>query len=438
MRKLLAGFLTTLRWLLVLLLPGLGLLAGLLLLPTVKPCWERRLEQDAKCAGIVTIEGQPQLIINGGRTFSGLLAFFEIISLDLDTGNILFTRKMEDDGQSKMELLPGTTHALYQDKYHRHSRVTVRDWLQNVVVHEGVLPGGVELVRSLSYQDQVLMADMNLGAKNTGLAIWRFDQELPAEPAQITLPEMGPCDIRLSTDGNWAVVRYSPVVRDGRFTKPKHIDIVDTRLGKVVQRLPDEIKSISWVPAHDSFVALQQSDNSMTKYWQRYDRLDSQYVPVGPQLLVTSPGEILSPSVSPYIVVETKDNYDPLRRKLKELLGKYGNFIADRYCPEATVLELYQANSGELLQSISIPNYSLFSADTTSAGISFLDKQSIYPTPNGRGIILQSGQHFTCWQFDPYRPWYPRMGFAFGLTFAILLARRNLSRTATNYSNARC
>lgn len=411
-------------------LPGLGLLAGLLLLPTVKPRWERHLEHDAKCAGIVTIEGQPQLIINGGRTFTGLLAFFEIISLDLDTGNTVFTRKIDDDGQSKMELLPGTTHALYHDKYHRHSRVTVKDWMQNVVVHEGVLPGDSELVRSLSYQDQVLMADLNLGGNNTGITIWRFDQDQPAEPVKIMLSGMGPCDIRLSADGNWAVVSYNPVVGEGRFIRPKYVDLVDIRQGEIVQRLPTGIKSVCWLPGHDSFVALQQRDNSLTKYWQRYDRLDLGFMPVGPQLLVISPGEILSPSVSPFVVVETKDNYDPLRRKLKELLGKYGDTISDRYCPESTIIELYQANSGELLQSISIPNYSLFSADTASAGISFLDKQSIYPTPNGRGIILQSGQHFTCWQFDPYRPWYPGVGLAFGFTFAILLARRNLRRTA--------
>jgi hypothetical protein len=416
--------------LLVLLLPALGLLAGLLLLPTVKPRWERRLEQDAKCAGIVTIEGQPQLIIHGGRVFSGNQAFFEIISLDLDTGSTLFTRKIDDDGQSKMELLPGTTHALFQDKFNRHSRVTVKDWMQNVDIHQGVLPVDIELVRSLSYQDQVLIADLHLGDKNTAVAIWRFDQEQPVEPLKFVLPGMGRCDIRLSADGNWAVVSYSPLIRDGRFTQPRYVDLVDTRQGKIVQHLPPDIKSICWLPNHDSFVALQQSDKSLTKYWQRYDRLDSEFVPAGPQLEVISPGDILSPSVSPFVVVETKDSYDPLRRRLKELLGKYGDVIVDRYWPDMTVLELYQAYSGELLQSMSIPNYPLYSAGTTAAGIAFLDKQSIYPNPNGRGVILQSGQHFVYWQFDPARPWYPRVGLAFGFTFAILLARRNLRRTA--------
>src|SRR5258708_7059256 len=94
MRKLLAGFFLTLRWLLVLLLPVLGLVGGLWLMPIAKARWEVDLELSGQCAGVVSLDGSRCLALCRERKLPSGQTVDEIVGLDLATGLPSFTRTL--------------------------------------------------------------------------------------------------------------------------------------------------------------------------------------------------------------------------------------------------------------------------------------------------------------------------------------------------------
>jgi len=427
MRILLAGFVLTLRWLLVLLLPVLGFVVGLWLMPTMKPRWERTLDEDCKCAGITTIDDQPRVIVNNGETFYMGMPAYEILSLDLVTGKTDYTWKIDRSGKSKIELLPGTTHVVYLDDYLRNAIITVYDWRKSIDLGQGNVSDSLPRSKSLSYQSNVLIAEF-LTADSSTISIWEFGEQNRVEPKKITLSERNLCDIQLSSNGDWAVLCQIILLPTG--TIESQVALIDTRQGKMVQRLPDDINAVRWLPNENAFLALRHAMNSQSAHWQRYDRLDGIFVAAGPKIEVKSHGKVLSPGTNHYVVLGSKSSNHPIRFKLKEWLGRKSEALLDKCWPEMMTLDLYQASSGELLQSMTIPPAAMPTTRPVGSGFVHSNLPIVHPDPNGQGLVLQSGQQISYWQFQPHRQLFPYVGLVLGVAFAVLFAWRNLLRTS--------
>lgn len=416
MRKLLVGFLMTLRWLLVLLLPLVGLAVGLWVMPEAKPRWTVQIDEKSKCLGIVTNNNQSFLLFVQGLFQDGKVP--AIHGIDLTTGETSIKRAEDENDLSELAHIPGTTLALRHKTIGVHPAFRLYDWEKNLDVHQGFLPAFHPYLESLTFHGHTLAAAV--GEPRSTAEFWHFDEYKPTESVAISFPRGYRFDIQMSADEGWAIVRYldhSPVA--GSSASIMHIKLVDVLQGKIVQDLSsNNINAARWHPVDNSFLALQEDDTAQQLFWQRYNLVDNSFTPSGPRVLLNKSSRLLSPGPSPFIVLASSNFYDPLRYQLSKLFGQQGRTILNRYWPLTTTIELYQAGNGEMLQSLTVPH----------ADIRFVDIKAAYPDPNGQGVVLNCLQHYSYWEFNSATRWYPRLGLALGIALAILLAWLNIRR----------
>jgi len=119
------------RWLLVPMLPVVGLFVGLMLAPRPKPSWEMTLPPNSQCAGVVADSEMTYLLLYTGQIHElDMPAFHLVTGIDISTGAELFSRKIPCDRNEEMQLLPGTTYALRWNRINHDARITLYDWKQ--------------------------------------------------------------------------------------------------------------------------------------------------------------------------------------------------------------------------------------------------------------------------------------------------------------------
>lgn len=417
MRKLLAGLLLSLRWLLVPLLPVLGLAIGALMMPEAKPRWYVPIEGKSNCLGIITRNGQSSLLFHHG--LSKYREVPAIHGIDLVTGDTSIIRAEEKVDYFELARIPGTSLALHHKTIGSHPAFKLYDWEKNIDVHQGFLPDSNPYLNSLTYQGHTLAATILQNRSTIGF--WHFNEYKPTDPVEIKFPNGNRFDIQLSADEAWAIVSYlvrSPVA--GSSASIIHVKLVDTLQGKIVQDLSsDNIHAARWHPVDNSILALREDGTTQQLFWQRYQLVNNNIVPRGTRVLSNKNSFVINSGSSPIIILASDNSMDPLRRKLSELVGREGQSILDRCWPVATTVDVYQSSNGEMLQSFTIPHYD----------VGLFDIKAAYPDPSGQGVVLNCPQHYSYWEFNPTARWYPRLGLALGIVLAILLAWFNLRRT---------
>ena len=168
MRKLLAGLFLTFRWLLVAVLPVVGLLLGMWLKPEMKPRWEYQLEKGMTWAGIVSDQEQNVVLIRSNKTESSIQRTWPFIGLETSTGKELWSRNVYQPYCGTDVSINPTyrlqTHTLCWNNTDNNPTLRVYDWNNNEVARYDC-PEQMTLVISLQYQGKNLAVDQFSSSK---------------------------------------------------------------------------------------------------------------------------------------------------------------------------------------------------------------------------------------------------------------------------------
>ncbi len=414
MRKILAGFFLTLRWLLVLLLPLVGLAVGAWLIPETKPIWEKALENPV-CGGIIDYEGKACVIALGDRILHNALPAREVTGIEVATGKEAFCKFVPDDDDTlKIDLIPGTHFVLY---HFFSNQMMLFDWKAHHEVERFEMPERMIIVHTPILRNNVLACE---NGRKSKLVICQR-RALEHSPAlEIALSGYPMHNIQLSAQGTWVI--DCDVYRYGLPGIPAKdpVPVFETKQGKQVCSLPEDVHYIRWHDTDDnSLLALRRNLQTNSEYWQRFVLKDGSFQPIEPRFPAMR-GVVRNQTPSPFVVLECFNTLGSLRVKLFEIAGGTLREILNRCWPVRRTLEVYQADTGLHVQSLPLP----------VPDMSTISSTTVHPTPDGQGLVLQRGMHLTYWQFQPSKDWYWWTGLAFGTILAIGLAWFNLRRSA--------
>lgn len=413
MRKLLTVFLMTFRWLLVLLLPVLGLVIGARLMPEPKPVWEKSLDNE-ESGGIIDYEGKPCIVALSDRILHNALPAREVTGIEIATGKEAFCEIVPDDEDVlKVNLLPGTCFVLYH--YFLNQTTLLSDWKAHLEVGRFDMPTRTFFIHTPSLRNNLLAFEDTQKSK---LVICRRRTTVPSPPLEIALPGYLVHNIQLSAKGIWVI--DCDVFRYGLPGTPSKapIPVFETKQGKQAGSLPEDVRYVRWHDTDDnSFLALRRNLATDSEYWQRFVLKDDCIQPIEPRLPAKS-WMVAKQTPSPFIVLECSNTLQSLHNKVFDLFGRAGSEFLNRYWPIRRSLEVYQADTGHHVQTLPLPSRDMFNGASLT----------VHPTPDGQGLVLQRGRHLAYWQFEPSKDWYWYTGLALGIVLAVFLAWFNLRR----------
>ncbi len=438
MRKYLAALLLTFRWLLVPVLPVLGLLLGLWLKPGMKPRWEREVGSITKCAGILEDGQNTCLLTYGRRYYENEIQTHQLVAgLSLANGEELFTRKIPARSHDQVILVPGTTLAMCC-RYDPSQEMILYDWNKEAIVHHLTAAQHIWTPTTPRLKNGVLAVLANRHHTDT-VFFWHLGADAVTEAKNgDNLYGFGTL-MQLSSTGTWASVCYGNLVRSGVSVGnvENGAEVLDTKHGGKGQALPREIRYIHWHPAEDSFLALHDATKETGQHWQKYVREKDSFVPAGPALVTHGTGVVVPQNPGPYIVLATSNivsnKVDSLHNRVKSFLGKSGENLVKWLWNEAIILDIHHGSTGELVNSIVISDvYSFNLFDLFNGG------NVITIEPEGEGLVLQKEGTLSYWNFSEFHSvtrWYPCMGLGLGVILSILVARWNLRRVTPAISS---
>lgn len=424
MRKLLAGFLLTLRWLLVPLIPVLGLLIGMWMKPEAKPKWEYRIAQYDRCSGIVEDNEATYLVIKCQHSSSMVQKTERIVTLDVKSGKVLSTQDVRYGFYgSKMELIPATTLALIWSDVSFNPTLIVYDWKRDIELDRFIDLNRLEHVKHPIYQNGTLaVTEEHEGLGWKRIVCWMPDKDEPTliyewQDRSIFFISHVDC-FELSPDGRWGLLLHKKETASASGALENCLQILDTETGRSIQSMQHEIECVRWHPDSGSFLALQKEATAVARFWQRYVWNEGQFIPSGRRFPAGN-GLFLRQTPSPFVVLANFNEIDPTRWRVSQLFGDFGKNLVERWWPAACVFHAYKTSSLELLGSISFPS------------ITVLNMRHIctFPDPTGDGLILHDNNKLSYWEFHPSSRWYPWIGLGLGTLLAGLLAWVNLRRT---------
>lgn len=422
MRKLLAGFLLTIRWLLVLLLPVLGLFFGRWMIPVAKPIWERTLDEYVKCIGTRT-DGTTSclLLFDQRRIKEGTKAFQSMAGLDWTNGAELFSRKIPCDGFTKLVVVPGTSYVLRWE-FSDPDSLVLFDWEHEVVHRQLIIGARLSQITLPSMKNNVLVAMIG-GPTLFTIGCWCLGDHSKADDIKITSENPLVRDLVLSSNGEWLLVSSQLITGAPGAPSEHRVEIFDTKLGKKLQTLPGQIERICWEDKADSFMALHRDEKNNKQWWQRYVRENGSFFPAGAAIVLPRMGIVWNQDSGSHVVVASTNKDDAARSKLMGWLGKEQQWILKRFWPEVTLLDIYRSSTGELVESLNIPGFGSPNIFEMANGT-----KTIHPTPDGKGLVLQVGRQLSYWQSHANIRWYPWIGLCLGVILSIVVVRWNLRR----------
>lgn len=417
MRKFLAGFLLTLRWLLVLLLPPLGLFVGLLLTPPPSPAWQRTLENDDQCAGMVAVPDGVVLALYRPAD-SGQPTHY-ILGLDATTGQVRFTTPLPVHPMMKVKVIPDTTKVLYFNRLDSSSPLILYDWLDQEELFRGIVREEYLEIRSVHYRNKILLADLG-GLRQGIIAFWHTSQPPLTQPRLLFLPDSFSYDLQFSSTGIW-VSSYSGSPANAGLLSLHQIKIIDVQTVTVIQTLPAEISKIYWLPDQDAFLAVRADPVNRNQNMQRYAWDGQHFAPTG-ELIPLMTGTQMQQGCSSWMSRVVSQQEDPARKKMAPLFsfaGELGDHMLQRLWPDGCLIQQHRRTDGRLVDQLPLH-------DKEFKTLAFHTR--VYLDLQGRGLALHHKNQLDFWLYHPPSRWYLRLSFSLGIFLAILVAWLNLKK----------
>lgn len=398
------------RWLLVAVLPFMGLYLGSRLKPELKPLWEVSFPEMMVYLGQVD-EGRTILLSERGTTISKDKEL-TIVGIDATTGNKLFrhalpeeTRLTRDRSSHPLTLTSdGNYITFYDHDGKRNTNIVLYDWRQQKIVRRfRCQPEYVNKVDPVIQKKTLVAPAWNVDAVSkvgrSFLVVWDIDRELPKWNIEVG-QQFGSCC--LSEDGTVVVIENSTTNLD-------ELVVVDLLQGTIIQKIPGHTQFVRWSSDDQHMHIVKQEKSGV--YIQHYDRQNGQYVATTRDLIAQSPADVLYHNN--LIGLRRYVGSSPFRSKLQGIFNTQLNAVLDQLWPVSCVVSLYEPETGEMVRSMAMP---------CSLGPTI-------PTNNLEGVIIPNGKSLTYWPFTSVSTWPQWLGLLFGVLLASLLAWSNLRRS---------
>lgn len=399
--------LKTLRWLLVFLLPFMGLYAGSTLMPQVKPLWERELPEKIIPLGLVDND-QTFLMAERISPNTEKEHLESLVGIDAETGTERFREKLPPElrqlanvGSRSRRLSANGSIILFHDN--KDKSIFAYDWKRKAVVKRYMFAPSKLNVNEAVLHSKTLVCfawnvDEQTGIPRSFLIGWSVDQETPRWTLEIGEEAI---QLFLSDDGEIAAINTVTKKKD-------EIVVVNTKTGQFIQRIAGHVQDLDWSNNNQQMQLIL--NDAVQCVVQHYQLQDGQFALTSIQAFaprcfyVSHDNELIA---GLHAVGST-----PLRRKLRSILKERLYDMLATVWPVSIVVTLHDRNTSEPLRKLDLP-------EDASPG-------QLFPLRNRNSLIISGGSEVACWPYVEQTTWPKWLGLVFGLLLAVLVARENL------------
>lgn len=413
-----------LLWLLVPLLPVIGLTSGLMLTPENKPSWRHipsddqfKVDDAIKVLGHVNHgatllvaeltlqETQPSLI--GIDVSTGLEQFRYVLTNDLLPARDphILDALLSEDGQHVFLIVK-------PDLYNAHRQIIMFDWNSRQVSRRFSL-------NTNEYITFVRQCKDHLVAKTSqGITLWKMEQ--PDEPLNIPFDCSGQ-EFGVTTDGSIVYGHRIEVPRASGGTAGFWfvMSLYDVKKQLSLPFVVAEMNCVNWAPDSQSFTSIIDDSDRQSLVRRQFIRENDMFnAELEKDHVLHMQGTAVMDQR--FLVIASSVKKESLRRKIDLFLGSTVSSWLDRIWPDAQTFSLFDRSTTRLLHKLTLP------VDHKA-----LANPNINCHPQGHGVALWNSKGITYWDLYPTSRWYPRLGLLLGVLLATLLAWKLVRRQPT-------
>lgn len=405
-----------LRWLLLPLLPLLGLFIGIWLMPERKARWEVAFATQVETLGFIDRGDTLLLIETKEDTAKQTITANGLIGVNAQTGEGRFYTLLSDELLKKglpfhnSSLVTGDEGILF---CHRVEVEPVEETYDELFVYDWKSRKIKKQYRSncrngaIAFNKPVMkgttLAALGGGEHINNLVLWSGDEETP-----VVLPlSKAIFDFGLSPDGSIVHVCAA-------YAKSYQLILIDAKQKKQIQTIEGHFREVRWARDLQSFQAVEYDPTQRVHFIQRYQQVEKQYKPDPASKIVIAQAEDIISRGKTHLTMISASHSDPLRRKIVSWLGDSSKFIVDRLWPEGNVLQLHDEQTGRLKDQLILPH--------TERGNPFVH-------PKGHSVAMCDTHTVSLWEFRSATRWYPVYGFLAGLLCAFVLVWRQFRQS---------
>ncbi len=395
-----------LYWLLVPLLPFVGLLVGQCFKPERKPRWLNNYGSTIFVLGHVE-EGQTLLVleenINGEQSMSGI---------DTATGKTRFqlslTTELLDAKHNQIRLAKLSSDGkrvvfvASQGSQESHQLIILFDWQKRQVAQHFKLSPN-------QYAISVSLNGTLLGVcGSSNLTLWNTD----SPDAPNTIPWVSsPYPLQLSDDG--LMVSQGHLESLGKSFESQLV-LFDLKRSRKLPAIHGQLFNVIWAADAQSFTAIGYDAIRESNVRRVFIRSNDDFKEVLEQDVVLGlQGNVIADQHFSIIASTEKNNL--WRIKIAKALGTSFSPILDRLWPDGQTLHLFDRSTASPVQQLKLP-----------LGVKAFSSLKINSHPRATGVALSDARWITYWDFEPALAWQPVIGLFIGLMLAIAVAWRLL------------
>lgn len=416
-----------LRWLLLVILPILGLFAGWKLQPVQKPVWTYQAEYVVKPLGYVNndstlliaeVTSQGKQSLFGLEPETGVEQFRIPITRELLDASAVQIREAALSDDERYVVFPASH---YDQKKSKQTQVILFDWKAGKVEKRFWLERYVEIV---------LLKNNTLVTRDPLQAtVWKLNKS--DDPILIKWQNINEFHFNMNPD---ASIAYRSCVEASGKNKAKlvnNLQLYDILNEEHLPEIEGVIADLEWSPDGQSFTALclNFSNPAMIKLSvQFFVRTEYGFngVPQKEIILAASGIKYLNPRlIDKHLwLIHYDSKFDQRRMWIKKQLGiTLGQFL-DKCWPEVDSFLLYDRKTNQFQGRIS-------GIDTRISQLEYA-----FSLPEKNGLVIGNERYFDYWNYNPISNWYPLFGLCAGVLFSALLMWMTRRRRTPNLSVA--
>lgn len=393
-----------LRWLLVVLLPLVGLFGVWWLMPDAKPRWTTKFDHEITPLGYAEKEHLFLVAESGNNIIKSLIA------LDIQSGKVAHQAKapvLDDKNvQYRQVSLYDDSHQVFlipEPQRDGNEHLIVFDWLNQRIIerYQSSMSEHGALNRPVR-RGSTLVAHGGRG-NTLNFVIWDDAEKSPVNVI--------PC---ASAYNNFAIdLSDTGLMANVIVREPSNncILLIDIKKQAIVQTIAGVFHEVHWASDDRSFFAVELDQKQSLLVGRKYV--------LGEEGFSTKDEAVLSFGINsdppflnrPFITFSHRSLSDSWRIKIERVLGPHFQFILDRLWPMGQVTQLRDKNDGRLLHRF-----------VSSASNSWY--QWPFPNQSGTAMILTDGKSVEYWEIYPFHRWYPAFGLFMGLILSMFFVWR--------------
>ncbi|MBL8825215.1 MAG: hypothetical protein JNJ77_21690 [Planctomycetia bacterium] len=413
-----------LRWILLVILPMLGLFAGWKLLPVQKPVWTYQAEYVVKPLGYVNndstllvaeVTSQGKQSLFGLEPETGVEQFRIPITRELLDASAAQIRECVLSDNERYVVFPASH---YDEKKSKEKQVILFDWKAGKVEKRFWVERMV---------DNVFLKNNTLVARDyQQITVWKLDKTV--DPIRIKWQRTNELYFNVNPD---ARIAYRCCVDPSGRNKAQlvtQLQLYDIKNEEHLPEIEGYVSDLEWSSDGQSFSALRSNftnpvGNKLTvQYFVRTD-YGFQEVPEKEVSLSSSGFNHLADK--DFRLIHSASKFDRRRVWLKKQLGATFANVVDKCWPEADSLLLFDRKTNQLHGSIS--------------GLEGKKSSAIryaFSLPEKNGLVIGNERYFDYWNYNPISNWYPLFGLCAGVLFSALLMWLTKRKRTPNLSLA--